>query len=301
MINQQGERSILYNLKPLGMGTKYVESLTSYIIRIAYEHNITVCDLMKNLIAPQMKKEYLIRSGTYGGNRFYEGAKTINGYMENSGDLVKALETLTSRKDLSILTLYKWRGGIPIRHLLKETFSWCPECINNMHSCSKVYYPLIWHLKTIKICKEHNRYLVEKCQLCCKRVDILRRQMVPGYCHNCLSLLSVTSRNDIPDSLQFKWQKFVIENIEDILISEDAFTTELSFRNQILNQLNIFNVEYFSGNISNFANFLNIPKSTLRYWLAYKKFPHTRKPTLNMFQIRYKNFGFAIRKRENKW
>lgn len=273
MVNQLSERSILYNLSPISMGTKYVESLTSYIMRIAYEHNVTIGHLINKKIVPQVNKDYLTRSGTYGGNRFYEGAKTINGYMENSIDLVKVMEKLTSRSDLSNLTLYKWRDFIPLRNLLKETLSWCPECINNWQSSSKVYYPLIWHIKSVKICIEHNCYLLEECQVCHKKVDILRRQMLPGYCSNCFHSLSVNSGNEKPDSLEFDWQRFVIHNIEDILTLDNTYNSIESRKGQILNQLNIINEEYFSGNISNFSKFLNMPKSTLRCWLSYENFP----------------------------
>ena len=76
-------RSVLYNLEPIGLGTGLVESLSSYLIRVAYEHNILVGDLFNKMIFPQMNKNYLVRSSTYGGNRFYEGSKTINGFMEN--------------------------------------------------------------------------------------------------------------------------------------------------------------------------------------------------------------------------
>ncbi len=33
-------RSVLYNLEPVGIGTPYVESLSSYIARFAEKHNV---------------------------------------------------------------------------------------------------------------------------------------------------------------------------------------------------------------------------------------------------------------------
>lgn len=288
MKNQLNERSILYNIEPIGIGSKYVESLTSYITRIAYEHNITVGDLIKNLIALQINKKYLIRSSTYGGNRFYDGAKTINGYMENSNDLVMVMETLIFRNDLSILTLDRWRDFIPLRNLLKESLSWCPECIQSWQSGLKVYYPLVWHIRTVNICLEHNRYLLEKCQVCHKKVDILRRQMIPGYCSNCFSSLSITASSKKPELHELKWQRFVIQNIEDLLTLDTNCTQEQSFRDQILNQLNVIHEEYFSGNLSNFAKFLNIPTSTLRCWLSFKNFPTLESLLLICFKLNIK-------------
>ncbi|MGG0720137.1 TniQ family protein [Robertmurraya massiliosenegalensis] len=273
MPNQFGERSILYNLKPINLGTKYVESLTSYIMRIAYEHNVTIGNLINKQIVPQVNKDYLTRSGTYGGNRFYEGAKTINGYMENSSDLVKVMEKLTSRSDLSDLTLNKWKDFIALRNLLKDSLSWCPECINKWRSSSMVYYPLIWHIKPVKICIEHNCFLLEECQVCHEKVDILRRQILPGYCSKCFASLSLATNNEKPEPLELKWQRFIIHNLENILTLDITYFFIKSPREQILNQLNIINEEYFLGNISDFSKFLNIPKSTLRCWLSYENFP----------------------------
>lgn len=99
-------RSHLYNIEPVGIETGLVESLSSYLIRAAYEHNITVGCLINKMVFTEMNKNYLVRSAIHGGNRFYEGAKTINGYMDNSTEFVRIMELLTSRTDLSNLTLY---------------------------------------------------------------------------------------------------------------------------------------------------------------------------------------------------
>lgn len=40
------QRSILFNLEPLGLGTANVESLTSYIMRLSNEHCLYPSDLM---------------------------------------------------------------------------------------------------------------------------------------------------------------------------------------------------------------------------------------------------------------
>ena len=60
-----GNRSTLYNLSPFGMDL-YVESLTSYISRVAHVHNIDVSQLMNRIIFPEIDKTYLIRSGVFG-------------------------------------------------------------------------------------------------------------------------------------------------------------------------------------------------------------------------------------------
>ncbi|RTR28136.1 hypothetical protein EKG37_17700 [Robertmurraya yapensis] len=157
-------RSVLYNLEPIGIGSELVESLTSYLTRIAFEHDTTVGHLVNKLLIPTINKEYLLRSSDLGGNRFYEGAKTINGYMENSMTVVKAMQTLTNRNDIEELTLIKWRDIVPLRELLKKDLAWCPKCIKEWkESSKKVYYPIIWFLDIVKVCPIHSCYLIDVC------------------------------------------------------------------------------------------------------------------------------------------
>lgn len=194
-------------------------------------------------MVPEMHKDYLARSSIYGGNSFYEGAKTINGYTNNSIELVCVLERLTTRRDLLNLTLLKLKDLVPLRNLLKETFSWCPECIKKWNVEHKIiYYPLIWYLKPIKICIEHKCYLIEKCTSCTKKIDILRRKMIPGHCPNCFNLLIQDQLRKEINQQEWQWHSFVYRNIESLigLKPSEIFTQE-----NISNQLNDINNNLF--------------------------------------------------------
>ncbi len=52
-------RSRLYRLEPIGIGTPYVESLTSYIVRLAEEHHISLKLLVVQEVLPFLDKENL--------------------------------------------------------------------------------------------------------------------------------------------------------------------------------------------------------------------------------------------------
>lgn len=79
----------------MGIGTFSCESLTSYISRLAKEHHLLTGVLINKILAPNMNKEYLIKSGENGGNRFYDGAKSMNGYCKSALDFSRLLESLT--------------------------------------------------------------------------------------------------------------------------------------------------------------------------------------------------------------
>lgn len=295
MKGQLYQGSVLYNIDPIGIGTENVESFSSYLIRIAFVHNITVGHLINKLVIPEMNKNYLDRSVAYGGNRFYEGAKSVNGYMENSTELVRIFQQLTSRKDLSSLTLYHLKDFIPLRNLLKECLSWCPECIKNWKSRNKsVYYPLIWFLKPVKICKNHKCLLNDRCPQCSRRIDVLRRQMLPGYCPHCFTSLDQDALKITSISQKLDWYLFVNRNLEDLILLNQQQISTNNFKTQICKHLNLINDQYFLGSVPNFSRYLDVPKSTLNYWLNGKSTPSLDYMLKISFKLNIKILDFLL-------
>ncbi len=260
------ERSVLYNLEPKGLGTVMVESFTSYLTRIANEHNTTVGYLVNKLLIPNMNREYLTRSSDFGGNRFYEGAKTLNGYMENAQEATNVLAKLTFRSDLHELTLLHWRKIFPLRGLMKTSLSWCPYCIKDWIKNRKtVYYPLIWYLKSINICDIHSCYLTNTCPFCQKEQDILRRQSLVGFCQHCFQRLDDESNLELCTQEVHGWKRFLIRSISSLLVHEKEMYSNKNLK--LVENLNLIYVEVFLGNQTNFSKHLNFAKNTVSGWL----------------------------------
>jgi hypothetical protein len=72
---QLPKRSRLYHLPPVGVGTPFVESLTSYIARLAKSHSVLPGILLSKEIVPLVPKVY--RSTNLFGTRNLTGA--VNG------------------------------------------------------------------------------------------------------------------------------------------------------------------------------------------------------------------------------
>ncbi|WP_079506895.1 TniQ family protein [Mesobacillus jeotgali] len=261
------ERSKLYNLTPKGLRTVYVESFTSYLIRIASQHNVSPGHLVNKLIGPNMDKEFLLQSTLRGGNRFYDGAKTLNGFMDNSVDTVRSLECLTKRNDLGDLTFQKWKGVLTIRELFKSSLSWCPLCIKETFETGgeDVYYPLIWTLKVLKCCVIHNCQLLNQCPQCEKSVPILHRQIILGYCPYCYVRLDKVNAVIPITKEDYIWNSFIIRNIEELfsLTNKEAKIT----RGNMAGNFRSINQSIFKGNIDRFSQSINVPRSTLRGWI----------------------------------
>ncbi|MFJ7832031.1 hypothetical protein ACIQXU_17635 [Peribacillus sp. NPDC097284] len=77
-------RTILYGVDPKGRGSIFIESLTSYLIRLAEVHLIKTVDLIAYEVVPLLDKDYLLYSSDRDGNRFYDGAHSLNGFGNNT-------------------------------------------------------------------------------------------------------------------------------------------------------------------------------------------------------------------------
>jgi hypothetical protein len=123
-------RSALYNIEPIGIGTPLVESLTSYVTRLAAAHSIHVGTFVRHIILGNFGRQYLARGPRLAGT-FWRKSLALNGTGSWAADMVKVLEALTRRNDLRQLTLLSWHEVISHRGLLRRTRAWCPQCLGN--------------------------------------------------------------------------------------------------------------------------------------------------------------------------
>jgi len=180
------QRSQLYSLHPIGVKEAYIESLTSYLIRVSEAHQVYPSSLISYVIAPILNKEFFIYSTARGGNRFYDGAKTMNGFGSNARDMVGALEKLTKVQQLGILTFASIKEVIPLRYLLKNHLAWCPVCYEKqLNTGNAIYNLLLWSLEMVNTCSKHRCKLESECFLCHKKIPILHRKSQNGYCPYC--------------------------------------------------------------------------------------------------------------------
>ncbi len=153
--------SRLYHLEPIGLGTEYVESLTSYIYRLANEHCIHINILLAKELMPLLSDGGLYQHREK--NRFNVGTSlwkdishSLNSANDTSNAWLSALEKLTLRCDLKYLTMCPWINIISSRGLIRSYQAWCPLCyqqwLTNRHA---IYNPLLWGLEVINACDKH--------------------------------------------------------------------------------------------------------------------------------------------------
>ena len=119
--------SRLFHLEPIGLNTGYVESLTSYVARLAEAHSVPPGTLLAMEVKPMLKNsrdENPLNSHSIATLYGQASVRALNGTQTRARQLVKALEALTLRRDLQFLTLLPWAFVFPVLGLLKRFQAW---------------------------------------------------------------------------------------------------------------------------------------------------------------------------------
>ena len=157
-------RSRLFQLEPIGVGTPYVESLTSYLARLAQAHTLLLGDLVAREIKSIVPKTY--RSKDLFCTKHPSGTANSTGAVAKY--LLLSLEKLTLREDLENLTLLKWSQVLSQRNLIHPVKKWCPVCYQEQHENNNpIYEHLLWFFKTVNICPLHSSFLTPHIHVCC--------------------------------------------------------------------------------------------------------------------------------------
>ncbi|HMR65731.1 MAG TPA: TniQ family protein, partial [Anaerolineae bacterium] len=186
-------RSRLYHLEPIGIGTAQVESLTSYLNRLARAHSVSARRLAMTEMRAVLESHYPAESVVT--NTFGHINHTINGAGRSAIRAVLALEKLTLRNDLRFLTMWSWKV-ISAGSLLRSGRAWCPACYEQWRQAGQTLYePLLWTLSVVTVCPQHHQRLVQQCphQDCQATLPVLPPTGQSGYCSRCQGWLGVVS------------------------------------------------------------------------------------------------------------
>ncbi|MEH7387593.1 helix-turn-helix domain-containing protein [Bacillus sp. JJ1521] len=269
-------RSTLYNLEPIGLGTPYVESLTSYISRLAECHNLNITTLVSKTFIPFVKTFHLQRS--FMDRSLGANIKDINGNSPVSFDYVYALEELTTRKDLIYLTMILWSGLFSTTRVIDDYRKWCPICLEEFkNKDTDIYEPLIWCVKDIEVCDKHHVKLENKCPKCGKSLQFLHTNMIVGHCQYCFNWLGCISNNYSDPT---KYQQFLLDSFKSLI----ANTSKLkSFPTKIKIGLVLKRImeENKISSVPQLAKILDLNKNTLQGWINNKRSPSVE----SMFKI----------------
>lgn len=266
------QRSCLYPLEPMGIGSPDVECLTGYAARLADRHHVTTGDLMKKEVRPALGKPTV-----YSNVALYAGGyKAINGIGITASDLVSALEHLTLRQELKYTTMLPWKGLLSRRLLIRPRRAWCPVCYEESAAVGKVYDQLIWTVSAVNVCAKHNRRLEHCCPHCGREQAHIAFNSRPGYCHRCKRWLNdegkfrpPSERNLLPPTEKEVW---IAEQVGELLATTPdllILSTRASFAKGLAKCIE----ESKHGKLSAFVFDLPVTEHTIRVWLGQTQAP----------------------------
>lgn len=261
--------SRLYSLKPIGIHTSQVESLTNYIMRLAMAHSVTVGTLVKYEIIPRLKMKYYMIDGR---TAFYNQLKRLNSSSMLSREVIKVLMELTGNDDLRYLQ-FGFSDFFSKGRVFKDNRSWCPYCLEDMKSKGRIIYePLIWNFSIVEFCKKHMCKLQTICPICGQEM-IFTPKSIPGYCSRCHSWLGdLNNYGRILILEKDQWHCWVYKNIAELISEETGNQESIDGKVFAKNLRKIAN--HFSGNLKKFAQQVNVNYSTIGSWVVYDKRPN---------------------------
>lgn len=226
--------SRLFCLEPMGLGTPSVESMTSYVVRLAMTHHVQVSRLVVNEMIPLWGPNLLSRHQSM--SPFWLHSASLNGVSAQAARWAEVMEELTQRGNLSALTMLPWAAVVAPGLLLRSTRAWCPRCYDAWRLAKQpVYDPLLWALQVVTLCPTHQEPLRTSCPYpdCGRTMHFLSPMARPGHCAHCGRWLGASQPEPgggtpcPADELQ--WQRWVTTVVGELLMSAtrlSSFPTE---------------------------------------------------------------------------
>lgn len=250
MTTMHHPRSTLHALTPMGLDTPDVESLTSYVCRLAYSHGMTSQKLVDWVLG---HFEHSV-CDKYGWHQ-----RNLSSMSAESEQWAAWLSELTGVASLDRLTL------APLRHLLgspglaPKSDRWCPCCFaEDKQRGEEPYLRLAWDIAPVDACLRHTVQLTSICPHCQRR-NVRNRVAiaVPGYCTACGGFLGEEATEPaVPESL------WAARQVGKMLAHRPQVGSE-----GVVPLLETVIERMAEGKIATFASRYGFSKSGVWYWL----------------------------------
>jgi hypothetical protein len=268
-------RSELYYLRPAGLGTSFIESLTSYIARLAEQHCLTTRSLIVKKLLPSLDRPYLSGQKSHDSiTAFWKDASTLNGANILTAEWVQVTGKLTLYPDLHLLTMLPWADVLSPKGLVRHSQAWCPFCYEEWNRGKAVVYnPLIWSLEVVSICPLHNIPLHRQCPYedCNRLIPMLAPRSRVGYCPHCGRWLGRSYTGEAISAATFldrddeEWQQWVVAKVAELISSASQLQLPLQ-KDHFAKAVATYLDEVAGGNISAAARLFQVSRRTIRDW-----------------------------------
>ena len=177
----------LFPLSPIGNGTAAVESLHSYILRLAKAHGVTAAQIIRHIWrfgkTPGCRDE-----DEPDGNSVLNGPiVTLNRTGPAREQFVERVQRTTGNTDLAWITFSPLSAQF---NRAEKTYSkhtrWCPACMAEADHVDAIpYYQLLCQLLQVKCCPIHGAELIDRCIQCGADQDSRGYRSAASKCQEC--------------------------------------------------------------------------------------------------------------------
>lgn len=258
-MNMTVPRSTLHALKPIGPDTPNVESMTSYLCRLAHSHSMAAQNLVKwafEHFGEKVSAKYLWHQ------------RNFSGFSVECERWAVWLADLTGVGDLDRLTLLPWRHLVGAPGLVPRSDRWCPCCFaEDKAKGREPYLRLAWELAPVMVCHRHQVGLISACPHC-KEGNVRNRSaiVVPGYCTACGGFLGgeapqTATRDDL----------WIAGQVGLMLQGKPCVAPE-----GVVDLLRVVIERMADSKVATFANRYGFSKSGVWHWVNSGGFPGIR-------------------------
>ncbi len=232
-----------------------IESLTSYIGRLAWHHSVKPSLLIGSLIDPGKSPGFLN----------HEIATSFNSLTPKTATII---ESISAQSGLA----HHWVAAMTFVHLhdqidhsargfIRKTKQWCPVCYDEDHSNGGQYDRLAWSLQGVSHCVKHRCKLRDYCQSCLKAQPYLSSKCEVGFCHHCEQSLSesvLSQRTDADCEESEVYSSLVLGIVDQTLAETESLES-------ILRQIAYM---FSAEGIARFAEFLKMDRHCVERWMT---------------------------------
>lgn len=173
----------IIRLEPIGIGTPLVESLSSYVSRIAQFHTLSVKDMVKGYFQPELAS---IRRLEKNADKSKLTVKEMCGAGKSAQEWVRVLDEKIHRFPFRQMTMLPFAEFFSPTALICPERMWCPHCYEEWKKVEAIIYePLLWSLHNVKCCGIHKIPLECRCQKCGSSMGTATPIINPGHCDAC--------------------------------------------------------------------------------------------------------------------
>jgi hypothetical protein len=262
-------RTALASLMPMGLGTPYVESLSSYFQRLAAWHSVSPKALARAHVLKTLG--FNKRVGEEQADRFWR-TSFFNGMGEVPEAWCRILEELTGVTGLRRLTLLPLHGRVSLRGSASAEKRWCPHCLFEAEATGEAYGQLLWEIGWVKACPKHEVAL-EKSHGCMKADAIrpIQVKQLPHVCPSCARSLARPAEEVVERA---PGDDLVLARTVGKLLAGPIYGEEpLPLERGIADFLEDILTTYEAGNGMRAVRRLGVSKSDLSGWIHRKHLP----------------------------